>query len=97
MNFYLSAVDEMLRHPDDKPSIGIILCKSGNKTIAEYALRDIAKPVGVSNYVTRLVETLPADLKSNLPTVAELEAELKAIEDRPPTPSQKKSRSKKKP
>ena len=81
MNFYLSAVDELLRHPDDKPSIGIILCKSGNQTIAEYALRDIAKPVGVSSYVTRMVESLPQELQSSLPAVAELEAELKAMKD----------------
>jgi hypothetical protein len=46
MNFYLSAVDEQLRHPDDGPSIGIILCKSRNELIVEYALRDTAKPMG---------------------------------------------------
>jgi predicted nuclease of restriction endonuclease-like (RecB) superfamily len=96
MNFYLSAVDELLRHADDKPSIGIILCKSGNQTIAEYALRDIAKPVGVSSYVTRLIETLPADLKSSLPTVAELEAELQSVQE-PPPPAKKPRRPKKKP
>ncbi len=79
MNFYLSAVDDLLRHPDDKPSIGIILCKAGNQTVAEYALRDIAKPVGISSYVTKLVETLPQELQSSLPTVAALEAELKAL------------------
>jgi predicted nuclease of restriction endonuclease-like (RecB) superfamily len=81
MNFYLSAVDDLLRHPDDQPSIGIILCKAGNRTVAEYALRDIAKPVGLSTYVTRLVESLPADLQTSLPTVAELEAELKAVQE----------------
>jgi predicted nuclease of restriction endonuclease-like (RecB) superfamily len=48
MNFYLSAADDRLRHPDDQPSIGIILCKAGNQAVAEYALRDIAKPVGIS-------------------------------------------------
>jgi predicted nuclease of restriction endonuclease-like (RecB) superfamily len=78
MNFYLSAVDDLLRQPDDKPSIGLILCQAGNQTVAEYALRDIAKPVGISSYVTRLVETLPKEFKGNLPTVAELEAELQA-------------------
>jgi hypothetical protein len=92
----LSAVDELLRHPDDKPTIGIILCKSGNQTVVEYALRDIAKPVGVSNYVTRLVEALPADLKSSLPTVAELEAELQAVADQPAATAPKASRSRKK-
>jgi hypothetical protein len=54
MNFYLSAIDDLLGHPDDQPSIGIILCKSKNEVVAEYALRDIRKPVGVSEY--RLTE-----------------------------------------
>ena len=75
MNFYLSAIDDLLRHPDDEPSIGIILCKSKNKVVAEYALRDIRKPVGVSEY--RLTEALPKRLLGSLPTVQELAAELK--------------------
>ena len=50
MNFYLSAIDDLLRHPDDQPSIGIILCKSKNEFVAEYALRDLGKPVGISEY-----------------------------------------------
>lgn len=90
MNFYLSAVDDRLRHPDDQPSIGIILCKTGNQAVAEYALRDIAKPVGISTYVTRLVESLPADLQTSLPTVAELEAELQAAQSPQPRPTRKK-------
>jgi predicted nuclease of restriction endonuclease-like (RecB) superfamily len=77
MNFYLSAVDDLLRHPDDQPSIGIILCKSKNQVVAEYALRDLAKPVGISSYVTKLVESLPLDLRGNLPSPEALEAELK--------------------
>ncbi len=77
MNFYLSAVDDLLRHPDDKPSIGIILCKSKNRVVAEYALRDLAKPVGVASYITKLVESLPADLRGSLPGPEELEAELR--------------------
>lgn len=76
MNFYLSAVDDLLRHPDDKPTIGIVLCKSKNKVVAEYALRDISKPVGVSSFLTKLVESLPATLKGSLPSPKELEAEL---------------------
>jgi predicted nuclease of restriction endonuclease-like (RecB) superfamily len=75
MNFYLSAIDDLLRHADDQPSIGIILCKSKNKVVAEYALRDIRKPVGVSEY--RLTEALPKRLRGSLPTVQELTAELK--------------------
>lgn len=77
MNFYLSAVDDLLRHPDDQPSIGIILCKAKNQVVAEYALRDLAKPVGVSSYVTKLVESLPPALRGSLPSPKELEAELK--------------------
>jgi predicted nuclease of restriction endonuclease-like (RecB) superfamily len=86
MNFYLSAADDLLRHPSDQPSIGIILCKSKNKIVAEYALRDLRKPMGVSEY--RLTESLPKQLKGSLPSVEELEAELKredqeAASDRP--------------
>jgi predicted nuclease of restriction endonuclease-like (RecB) superfamily len=77
MNFYLSAVDDLLRHPDDQPSIGIILCKSKNHVVAEYALRDLAKPVGVSSYITKLVESLPPNLRGSLPSPEEFEAELK--------------------
>ena len=75
MNFYLSAVDSQLRHQDDHPSIGIILCKSKNKMIAEYALRDTRKPMGVSAY--KLVHSLPKSLKGQLPTIAELEEKLR--------------------
>ncbi len=74
MNFYLSAVDDLLRTPGDQPSIGIILCKSKDKVVAEYALRDVAKPIGVSEF--RLLEALPAQLQGNLPTIEELEASL---------------------
>ena len=78
MNFYLSAVDDMLRHPDDKPSIGLILCKAKNGIVAEYALRDIAKPLGVAEF--KYLEKLPEHLKGTLPTIEELEAELASIE-----------------
>ena len=75
MNFYLSAVDAQLRREGDHPSIGLVLCKEKNKVVVEYALRDTTKPIGVSAY--RLLEKLPAKLKGSLPTVAELEAELR--------------------
>ena len=74
MNFYLSAVDDMLRHPDDQPSIGLILCKTKNRIIAEYALRNTATPMGISEF--RHLETLPEQLKGTLPTIEEIEAEL---------------------
>jgi predicted nuclease of restriction endonuclease-like (RecB) superfamily len=78
MNFYLSAVDDRLRHADDRPSIGLLLCRAKDRLVVEYALRDLHKPIGVAEWETRLVESLPADLKGNLPTVEELEAELTA-------------------
>ena len=74
MNFYLSAVDDRFRHPDDQPSIGLILCKSRNKVVAEYALRDTTKPIGISAY--KIARSLPKGLKGSLPTIEELEAEL---------------------
>ena len=80
MNFYLSAVDDLMRHPDDQPSIGIILCKAKDEVVAEYALRDLTKPVGVSSYVTKLVESLPADLRGALPSAEQWEQELKGTE-----------------
>lgn len=76
MNFYLSAADDLMRHPDDEPSIGLILCRTAKRTVAEYALRDLAKPVGIARYVTRLVETLPPELAGALPSEAQLRMEL---------------------
>ena len=80
MNFYLSAVDDLLRHTDDQPSIGLILCKTKNRIVAEYALRDVTKPLGVSEF--RYLETLPEQLKGTLPTIEELEAELGNTEEK---------------
>ena len=75
MNFYLSAVDDLLRHNDDEPSIGLILCKSKeNQFVAEYALRDMNKPIGVSAY--QISQALPEEFQGNLPTIEQLEAEL---------------------
>jgi predicted nuclease of restriction endonuclease-like (RecB) superfamily len=75
MNLYLAAVDDLLRHPDDQPSIGMILCKSKNKVIAEYAIRDLRKPVGVSEY--RVTAELPKRLRKGLPSIEDLELRLK--------------------
>ena len=76
INMYLSAVDDLLRHPEDKPTIGLLLVKEKKKLMVEYALRGIQKPIGVAHWETKLVESLPADLKGVLPTVEELEKEL---------------------
>ena len=78
LNFYLNVVDDTLKHEADQPSIGIIICKERNKIVAEYALRGINKPIGVSEY--QLTETLPAALKGKLPTIEQIEEELKDIE-----------------
>ena len=74
LNFYLSAVDDLMKEEYDKPSIGILLCKDKNGIKAEYALKDINKPIGVSEY--QLMQAIPEDLKSNLPTIEEIENEI---------------------
>lgn len=74
LNFYLSAVDEQLKTDSDNPSIGIILCKDKNKLIAEYALKDMTKPIGVSEY--KLTEAVPENLKGSLPSIEDFENEL---------------------
>jgi predicted nuclease of restriction endonuclease-like (RecB) superfamily len=73
LNFYLSAVDSLVKADDDKPTIGILLCRDKKKIETEFALRDISKPMGVSEFT--LTEALPDNLKGNLPTVEELESE----------------------
>jgi predicted nuclease of restriction endonuclease-like (RecB) superfamily len=79
LNFYLSAVDSQVKHADDHASIGLILCKYKDKVEAEYALRDIHKPIGISEYI--LTQTLPENFKSQLPTVEQLENQLNESED----------------
>ena len=74
MNFYCSVVDDKLKHENDQPTIGLVLCQENDQVLAEYALRDILKPIGISEY--ELTRALPDDLKSSLPTVEEIEAEL---------------------
>ncbi len=76
MNFYLSAVDDQLRHRDDQPSLGLLLCQEKNRLTVEYALRDLKKPIGVAEWRTRLVDSLPKKLQGSLPSVAEIEREL---------------------
>lgn len=73
LNFYLSAVDSLIKEADDKPTIGILLCRDKNSIEAEFALRDIHKPIGVSEF--ELTNVLPENLKSSLPTIEEIEQE----------------------
>jgi predicted nuclease of restriction endonuclease-like (RecB) superfamily len=77
MNFYVSAVDDLLRSPIDNPTIGIVLCKTQDQTVVEYALRDVNKPIGISTY--QLKNALPESLKGNLPTIEELETQLNIL------------------
>ncbi|OGB83891.1 hypothetical protein A3F66_02760 [candidate division TM6 bacterium RIFCSPHIGHO2_12_FULL_32_22] len=80
INFYLSAVDDLVKDKDDKPTIGLLLCKTKDNFTAEYALRDINKPIGVAEYKTEILKRLPKKLKSSLPTIEELETELEKKE-----------------
>lgn len=75
LNFYLSAVDDLMRHEDDAPSIGILLCKTKNDLVVEYAIRDMNKPMGVAGWEKKLVESLPEKLKGKLPSIEDFEAE----------------------
>lgn len=81
LNFYLSAVDSQLRHPTDNPSLGLLLCKNRDKVVAEYALRDMNKPIGVAEY--QLVQALPKELQTDLPRIEDIESELREADDAP--------------
>lgn len=74
LSFYLAAADDLLKKEHDNPTIGILLCKSKNKIIAEYALKNIKAPIGISEY--QLSKALPKELKTSLPTIEEIEAKL---------------------
>jgi predicted nuclease of restriction endonuclease-like (RecB) superfamily len=74
LNFYLSAIDAQLKAADDKPTIGLLLCKEKNRLVAEYALSGIDRPMGIANY--QLMRTLPEPLDTNLPSIETIEAEL---------------------
>lgn len=79
LNFYLAVVDDTLRHKDDAPTIGLILCKDKKTVVAEYALRGMSAPMGVSEFA--FTEVLPKDLISSLPTVEQIERELQEVPD----------------
>jgi predicted nuclease of restriction endonuclease-like (RecB) superfamily len=100
LNFYLSAVDSQIRGDLDNPTIGLLLCKTKNRVIAEYALRDANKPIGVAEY--RLVHALPARLETSLPSVEQIERELEepaevpGVEPRRPRSRKRKPATKRK-
>lgn len=74
LGFYMTAVDAQVKHPQDAPTIGLLLCRTKNEIVAEYALRDNSRPLGIAEY--QLLETLPTPLQTNLPTIEQLEREL---------------------
>lgn len=80
LNFYLNLVDDFYKMPEDNPTIGLLLCKSRNKFEAEYALKGIEKPIGISEY--QLTRAIPENLKLNLPSIEEIEAELNELDDK---------------
>ncbi len=80
LNFYVSAVDSQIRLPEDGPTIGILICKSKSNITVEYSLRDLNKPIGVSEY--QITENLPDALRSSLPTIEQIEAELGEVENK---------------
>jgi len=77
LNFYVSAIDGELREANDHPTIGILICKSKNDTVVEYALNKIDNPIGISEY--QLVSKLPKEFKSSLPSIEEIESELEGM------------------
>lgn len=88
MEFYMNLADEQLRQPGDGPTIGLILCKTKDGSVAEYALRDSPKPIGIAEY--RIAEQLPKELKGELPTIEQLEKELDQEAERLQRPVDKK-------
>lgn len=77
LNFYLNVVDDLLRHPDDKPSVGLLLIKDKDQMVVEYSLTGYGKPIGVAQWERQITQSLPDELKSSLPTIEEIEAELR--------------------
>ena len=79
LGFYLTAVDRQVKSEHDDPTIGLLLCKSKNKVVAEYALGDKTQPMGIAEY--KLLESLPAELQTSLPSIEQIEQELAALPD----------------
>jgi predicted nuclease of restriction endonuclease-like (RecB) superfamily len=80
MNLYLSAADDLLRHADDKPAIGLLLCRSKHRVVVEYALRNLKRPIGVAHWETKIVKSLPKEFKGSLPTIEEIQEELTRVD-----------------
>jgi len=76
LNFYLNVVDDLLRHPDDKPAVGLLLVKDKDQMVVEYSMAGYGKPIGVAQWERKITQSLPEEFKSSLPTIEEIEAEL---------------------
>ncbi len=83
LGLYMAAVDDLIAHPGDEPAIGLLLCKTKNNTVAEYALRNFSAPIGVADWATAITTSLPTDLTTSLPSIEDLEAELSQAEAAP--------------
>jgi predicted nuclease of restriction endonuclease-like (RecB) superfamily len=79
LGFYITAVDRQMKAPQDNPTIGLLLCKSKNKVVAEYALGDTSQPMGIAEY--KLIDSLPAELQTSLPSIEQIEQELAGMDD----------------
>lgn len=79
LGFYLTAVDRQIKNKDDLPTIGLLLCKTKNKIVAEYALSDKTQPMGIAEF--KLLESLPANLQNQLPSIEDIERELAGVEN----------------
>lgn len=80
LSMYQGAVDDLLRHEGDAPTIGLLLVKGKNKTVVEYSIEGFAKPIGVADWTSELEASLPEDIKSSLPTIQEIEAQVEGID-----------------
>ena len=76
LNMYQNAVNDILRHPDDKPTIGLLLVKGENETVVEYSLTGYQNPIGVAEWKSQIEKSLPVELRSSLPSIEEIEKEL---------------------
>lgn len=77
LNMYQNVVNDILRHPDDKPTIGLLLVKGKNETVVEYSLAGYQNPIGVAEWKNQITQSLPEELQSSLPSIEEIEKELK--------------------
>ena len=76
LNMYQNVVNDILRHPDDNPTIGLLLVKGKNRTVVEYSLAGYQNPIGVAEWKNQIAKTLPENLRSSLPSIEEIEKEL---------------------